>query len=547
MNDQAAPFEGLPVHGTSWDPARLDFPADADFQTGIGEWVSRGELEDPADRLMGGRPVPRIWLLLHEPGEGRLAAVTALSLARELMGRDQAVLLLDCDDERALLSGWADRHEQEGWIDLVRYGASLLTCGVRLPFPGRQGLLLGPGSYRPVDAQPDEIEQLLGRLRRQADDILLCCPIDASGRAWAEQADLRLLCWDRSRGESEERLHDLVKGMKEADTPLTGLVGFGPETAPGEPIASEAEPLEDEVTADPGPGPTTAAAAETPTDQKRPDPEPEPDLPEDAEPQAPSDSTPEETVERVLREEETLDNGEDLAAIAGNGDPDLYARKRGTSRVFWWIALGALILIVGSVWYYREFVMVTPLDGQPTVARRDEQTGRMAPTRNEAEAEPSADESMTGTDAAGEAGSAAGSADPTPQHPAAAGPGDTPPRQETEAPQEEAEPVADPVAEPVADEPAAAEFHMDPYLVPVGADGWAVHVYSFPDSQSTAEELAILHGRGFRTAVRTVQIKDRGRWQRIYLGSFSSREEAQEALAPLLRKLGADWGRPTEF
>ena len=43
--------------------------------TGIGDWILRGELDDPADALMAGKPAPRTWLLLHEPGEGRLADI----------------------------------------------------------------------------------------------------------------------------------------------------------------------------------------------------------------------------------------------------------------------------------------------------------------------------------------------------------------------------------------------------------------------------------------------------------------------------------------
>ena len=99
-----------------------------------------------------------------------------------------------------------------------------------------------------------------------------------------------------------------------------------------------------------------------------------------------------------------------------------------------------------------------------------------------------------------------------------------------------------------ADEPEPElEFFMDPYLVPVGSDGWALHIYSFPDEAGAEEQLEILQRKGFMTETRAVQIKGKGRWQRIYLGSFLSRASAQQALAPLLKELREDWGRPTEF
>lgn len=548
MNDHATPLDGIRFFATSWDPEHLDFPADADFQTGIGDWILRGELDDPADDLMGGKPSPRIWLLLHEPGQGRLAAVTALALARELMGRDQAVLVLDCDEEQALLAGWAGRHEQEGWIDLVRYGASLLTCGSRLPFPGRMGLLLGPGSYRPVDAQPAEIEQLLGSLKRQADDILLCCPIGESGRAWAQQSDVRLLCWDLTTG-AREHLENLVGGLAGSSTPLTGVVSFGEEPAP---VAAGPDTEEEVLEVEP---PVVEPIAEGPvgrTSPERPGDEPEP---EDAEIDL--------AVEMIAPEDPVASGA------------DLYARKRGTSRVFWWIALGAVALIAGSFWYYRAYVVVEPLGGEPLVAQNETAAGTPdgtisvdpgaaesippAGTRGDAEAPFAAAEAEQEreqeTDAAGvqpeaqtEAGGSTATGPSDPESDPESGPESAP---ETTS-GSTTEPASGPPAEeitgaPTEPAPAAPVFQMDPYLVPVGEDGWALHIYSFPDSQSAAKELANLHRRGFQTAVRTVQIKDKGRWERIYLGSFASKAEATEALEPLLKKLGEDWGRPTEF
>ena len=119
---------------------------------------------------MQGKSSPRIWLFLHEPGRGDLSAAVAMSFARELAFRDQAALVLDCDDRDQALTRWAGRVEAEGWIDLARYGTSVLTSGVAMPFVGRRGYLLGVGSFAPTDVTGEEIDTLLTRLRRQADD-----------------------------------------------------------------------------------------------------------------------------------------------------------------------------------------------------------------------------------------------------------------------------------------------------------------------------------------------------------------------------------------
>jgi len=95
--------------------------------------------------------------------------------------------------------------------------------------------------------------------------------------------------------------------------------------------------------------------------------------------------------------------------------------------------------------------------------------------------------------------------------------------------------------------PAEPVFTMDPYLQDVGVDGWALHLYSFPDSLAAESQANALRGRGFRTETRPVQFKDKGRWFRVYVGSFVTRGEALEARDPLFEKLNIDWARATEF
>ncbi len=112
----------------------------------------------------------------------------------------------------------------------------------------------------------------------------------------------------------------------------------------------------------------------------------------------------------------------------------------------------------------------------------------------------------------------------------------------------EAVPDSVPPAEVVAGETGRqAELDMDPYLEPVGAKGWAIHVYSVADSPGTAKQVKELDRRGFRSEVRIFDLGEKGRWFRIYLGSFASRSEAKKAMPALLEKLGEDWAKPERF
>ena len=96
---------------------------------------------------------------------------------------------------------------------MARYGASILTCGQDLPFAGRRGHLLGVGSFAPTDITAAEVADLLTRLRRQADDIIILAPLDPTGRLWNAAADIRLVCWDRTRTDAA-RMEQLVAGLQ---------------------------------------------------------------------------------------------------------------------------------------------------------------------------------------------------------------------------------------------------------------------------------------------------------------------------------------------
>ena len=261
----------LPEIVSGWAGGNLELVPGEGFWERIEKIAVRGDMTRGLDTAMHGQSSPRIWLFLHEPGRGELSTAVAMCFARELAFRDQAALVLDGDDRDLALTRWAGRVEDEGWIDLTRYGTSVLTSGIPMPFVGRRGYLLGVGSFAPTDVTGQEIDTLLTRLRRQADDLLIVAPADALGRMWAPAAAIRVLCWDRQTL-SETDAAAIARDFEEAGCPLTAAVSFQ------ERRASE-EKLVDKV------------LAETETSAGASDQKPEPSAPE---PNAPS---PEEEID----------------------------------------------------------------------------------------------------------------------------------------------------------------------------------------------------------------------------------------------------------
>jgi len=91
------------------------------------------------------------------------------------------------------------------------------------------------------------------------------------------------------------------------------------------------------------------------------------------------------------------------------------------------------------------------------------------------------------------------------------------------------------------------EFQMAPYLIPVGEQGYALHIYSFADSVDAMQQINELELLGFQTEWRAVEVSGKGRYFRVFLGSFSSKSSAREAKNGLLKKLHQDWARVVRF
>ncbi len=511
MNNQSDNLHGgVPLFASGWGAGNIQFNDSGAFWDDALRVTSDGQLGDHVDAAMIGRSSPRVWLFLHEPGEGHLGCASALGFARELAQRDQAVLLLDGDDDQAHMSHWAGRRDSDGWIDLIRYGSSVLTCGIPMPFEGRRGYFLGVGSFTPADVTAGEVKDLLVRLKRQADDILVVAPADTVGRLWAAEADLRLLCWDRAQ-RSATLMDEVAENFSAAGIALTGMIGFGL------PQSNSVEVLDDPVETTEAPEAPGAAAS-------------------------------------VFDELENEDEGQ-------SPEDEEFARRKGNSSVFWMAAVFSLVLIGGASVYFFKYLNV-PAEGHfPASSQQELAMGGAAffdsgtaalqdEIVNDGDGDlESADSSVDPVDDSAEdqasldAGSeqSVDNSEKQPEIPVAVSEVNedrSEPAVETPAVQEKVTPMVP---------PAPDGFVMDPYVLPVGGEGWTLHVYSFPDSLAAEKEKAVLAARGFHSATRTVQIKDKGRWFRLYLGSFKTKADANIARKKLMAELGEDWANPVRF
>lgn len=544
---------GLPEITSGWSGSQLDLMPGEGFWARVEQISVKGEMTRGLDVAMKGQPSPRIWLFLHPPGRGELSAAAAMSFARELAFRDQAALVLDGDDRNQALTRWTGRLEAEGWIDLARYGTSVLTSGIPMPFVGRRGYLLGVGSFAPTEVTGEEIDTLLTRLRRQADDLLIVAPSDSLGRMWAPAAGIRILCWDRSDLTPAEAA-TVAEGFEEAGCPLTALVSFLESESAAEELV---EDVLTEVETVPETPEVAPASPPPPVEPLEPE---VPEVTEEAEPVVSSDAPADEPDLENDRWQDLPLEQETVADVPGREEEgwvesDPVPESSGqTSRIFWFGALVAVLVIAAVSIYYFKFVRV-PAEGHfgpidiaavdEAPAARDEilvddpqEDFENGPT-DQTDPFAVATDSVAvfeeiATEVAPLVSEITAADEAAPDTMAASGIDDT-----------DAVEVSPTETESPAGPPPV--FEMGPYTEPVGTKGWALHVFSFPDSASTLTEVKELDRRGFTSAVRIFDLGEKGRWRRVYLGSFSSRAEAKGAMPALLAKLRVDWAKPERF
>ena len=82
---------------------------------------------------------------------------------------------------------------------------------------------------------------------------------------------------------------------------------------------------------------------------------------------------------------------------------------------------------------------------------------------------------------------------------------------------------------------------------PVGAAGWAIHLFSFPERRIAVAEVEKLARRGYDAEYRATDLGKKGVWFRVYVGSFASKAAAYTARDALMADLRLDWALPVRY
>jgi hypothetical protein len=509
-NDKPSFHEaGLEVLATGLNLAELDLRGGDGLWDEVRRYTRESHFEALADRCLDGRSAPRLWAVMEAPAAGPAAVATGLGLATVLADRGQAVVLLDGDEQEPRLTRWIGRTEQEGWIDMVRFGASLHASSEPLPSDNRRGSVVGVGSFAPTGVTAEEVADLLGRLRHQADDVVMVLPAKLRSQPWVAAANIRLLCWDLL-GRSGSDTRTIVAELDRMDGRPTYLVGFGVE---------EFAAIQDRLSEVPGEDEAAAPVVVSTPDEPA-------IVVDDIAPEAPTPA-PEPVPSHAEPASDDLDAAPDV--------PPTSPRRR-SSGIFIFTAIAAVACLALVGWFLAGQLRGTDEPSTPAVAVVAE------PVRQE----PVVEAPVVQEPVAQEPGDVV---EDMLEEPAAEAAEPDVTEVEAEAPAAvDAVPTEPPAAiESEVEAPATPAFEAAPFRQPVGEAGWALWLYSLPDEAAAAREVRELERRGLVAVTRAVEIKDRGRWHRVYTGSFASRAEATAAAEGLKATLRHDWAVPSRF
>jgi len=411
-----------------------------------------------------------------------------------------------------------------------------------LPSDNRRGSVMGVGSFAPTGVTPDEVKDLVGRLRRHADDLVLVLPAKLRSLPWFEAAPIKLLCWDllvRRTIDTERIIIELERMGAKPDA----VLGFGVEefTAINDSIRESETPTSAPVVEEPI-DEEPVAVVEAPVDEI-------PDVVE--EPLAPVEET---TVEPLEVAEETVEDEPEVVAEPSDPEPpaepdEAKPKKRRTSGIFVFTAV-ALVACLALLGLFLSGQLDFGTDRHDSPALAELQPTPVIPASSETETPPETTDPVN--DQMGESGDdgvagdvAAGDQAAEEQIPVEV--------QEPEAlptpvqPEPEVIPEAIPEVEDEGDTVPVPVFDQESFQKPVGEEGWALWLYSFPDEPGAQSEIRRLDRRGVLAAYHAVEVENKGTWYRVYAGSFPNRTAANAAVDGLKARIKHDWVVPARY
>jgi hypothetical protein len=483
-----------------------------------GFWRLSPEIEDfrPIAEMLLPRQGAAV-MVTDSLGEGDRRHFVGLQIAALLAERGRRVVLVDAELEQAGFSRSLPDSEREGWADLVLYGASPAATVGAAPLVGLR--MLSAGSVRPAPGERLDAEGIrrgLSQLKHEFDCVLILRAAQTARHEWSElffHCDGALLV----TGNEEPRAAELVGWLREHGIKLWGAAVFGKQ-ALDVALAVEGTLSEDFEATD-------APAAVPPRPNR---------------------------------------------ASARDGAADGHA----SSPAFRYATIALLAALLGFVGWWawsqrapdarlppreRLSPQRTALLEQPEAEPADD-AAQPPEATEESTAEPALeieddlpapDDDVAAYEPPARAASAVTIVDASTEILAETTPAepDRTPPPPTQTPRQE--PAGDAAAETDAAEgqveaepavPAAQiqESGSDPLLLPVGP-GWALHPWSFPDSNEALSALGPLLRRGMKPAVRGFVLEERGRWYRVLVGRFATRAQAMDARERLTDVRGIDW------
>ncbi|MBN1884945.1 MAG: SPOR domain-containing protein [Candidatus Krumholzibacteriota bacterium] len=400
---------------------------------------------------------------------------TVVNVAHVLAKRGKRVLVVDCDFLEPGLSGFVEKVEDLGFLDLLLYGSSLKT--VMRP-TGIDGVsVTGPGSFpvtRTVPFARKEFAKVRGHLARSSDVVIYCSTLyteEGETNPLASLVDGLVLCCridEMEEGQLRRSIDDLDAGLPPAE--LVCFCARGGE-APAERTPAVAEPAAPDLVFTKVSDGETGHHGET----------------------APGDETARDE-EPGLDGEPFFDDEEEI------GDEE---ERTGVNlpRV---VTIAVVAIVAGFLawWFFIE-----------RSVRRDEEPPVQA-TAGETVVPPFAlNDASAGIDAAEEQ---------APEETGTTGDAGSPAGEPAEATTVDAENGGD-----------GAARETPPAAAPAAAGLYTVHVSSFRDAARVTREIEYLKANGFDAT--TVEVDIRGeRWIRVLVGSFETVEDANEAKLELL-------------
>jgi cell division septation protein DedD len=447
----------------------------------------------------------------------------AVQIARAAVSQGLDVLMIDADVRQVGLSRWSpDRDlDTEGLVDILQYGASVAAA--RRPSVVDGIDVLGIGSYRPDVSgvfENDDLRRLCVQVRSSTGLVVVVGAARLTeghfhpliGEADSVAVSMHL---DRELAGPLGEFLEYVVGLK---MPVAGMfLWAGPDDSDqfvDEALLERSRVLPRAVVDSPFPGRGSST----------PDPlEDEPGL----------GFLDEALIDPVIKRMEEADSGPTSVRIRTERvRPGSRGRSGGSSGAIRGIMAFVGVVIIGFAgWWALTWQNAGP--ARP----------RVQPPEHPVVAaqETAADQPVATLDSATSLAHPVSESTPADDDAMEAGPGG-----EVETSRDLDGLLAAPVEngptltgqEP--DEPAAGIDPFETALRRRKGSGWALHLFSFPDSMEAVTDSRGLRRDGYAVAIRGANIKG-ARWFRVLVGSFDTRREASRYRRQAQEKFGVDW------